>query len=165
MGTIVQACSSCGAEDIAFDVIGARAVPCRADEIGYHFGSAAAVCTRCHNPVAFTVVNERPTKYSAMVSLMTQFVSEPHSAESIGLQITRISPAPRTPTIPAHVHLIVERLMLQAERNYWLEGNEEAAAMMYWRSLDYALQDKFPDLRGSLAARTEQLVAANFFPQ
>jgi hypothetical protein len=164
MGIIGKACSSCGAEDVALEVIGARAAPHTTDEIGYHFGSAAALCSRCNSPVAFTIVNERPTKYSAMVSLLTQLVSEPHSAESIGLQITWMSPAPRTPTIPAHVPPIVERLMLQAERNYRIEGNEEAAAVMYSRALENTLQDKFPELYGPLAARIEQLVAANVFP-
>ena len=164
MGTIGKACSSCGAKDVAFEVIGARAAPRSTDEIGYHFGSAAAVCPRCNSAVAFTIVNERPTKHSAMVSLLTQLVSEPHSAESIGLQITWMSPAPRTPAIPTHAPPIVERLMLQAERNYRIEGNEEASAVMYSRALENALQDKFPKLYGPLAARIEQLVAANVFP-
>jgi hypothetical protein len=164
MGIVVQTCPHCEAEDVAFEVIGARAAPRSTDEIGYHFGSAAAVCPRCHSAVAVEIVNERPTKYSAVVSLMTQLVSEPHSAESIGLQVAWISPAPRRPTIPAHVPPIVERLMLQAERNYRIEGNEEAAAVMYWRALENTLQDKFPDLCGPIAARIEQLIAANVLP-
>jgi hypothetical protein len=164
MGIIVQTCPDCAAEDVAFQVIGARAHPRTADEIGYHFGSAAAVCPRCHSAIAFAIVNERPIKYSAAVSLITELSSAPHSAESIGLQVTWISPTPRKPTIPAHITSIVERLMLQAERNYRIEGNEEAAAVMYCRALENTLQDKFRDLSGTLAARIEQLIAANVLP-
>jgi hypothetical protein len=40
--------------------------------------------------------------------------------------------------------------MLQAERNYGIEGNEEASAVMYSRALDNALQDKFPELFGTI---------------
>jgi hypothetical protein len=54
--------------------------------------------------------------------------------------------------------------MLQAERNYRTEGSEEAAAVMYCRALEKALQEKFPDLGGPLAARIKQLVAGNVLP-
>jgi hypothetical protein len=54
--------------------------------------------------------------------------------------------------------------MLQAERNYHVTGNEEAAAVMYSRAIENTLRDKFPELYGPLAARIEQLVAANVFP-
>jgi hypothetical protein len=164
MGLFVQACSSCGTEGASFETIGARLVPRSTDDIGYHFASAAAVCTRCNGAVAVELVNERPAHYSAMVALMTELTSTPRSAEASGLQIVWMSPALRTPAIPAGLPPVVERHMLQAERNYRIEGNEEAAAIMYARAIETMLQDKFPHLGGPLAARIEQLVIAGVVP-
>ncbi len=164
MGIAIEVCPHCGTQHVIFDVIAAKVVPRCTDDVGYHFGSAAAVCSRCGMVIALTIVNERPALHSTMVSLMAQLLSEPPSAQATGLQIETIDPVPRSVAVPAHLSVVVERFMLQAERIYRMEGAEEAAAVMYCRSLDRALQERFPGADGPFAKRMKQLVATAILP-
>ncbi|MGJ5075509.1 DUF4145 domain-containing protein [Bradyrhizobium oligotrophicum] len=70
-------------------------------------------------------------------------------------------PPPPGPLIPEHLPPDVERIYLQAERNYSIEGNEEAAGTMYRKALDVGLKKIDPDARGVLAARIKKLAGAS----
>jgi hypothetical protein len=92
------------------------------------------------------------------------FTGGPHAPETYDLVVTDVWPKPPEPSVPAHVPDSVARAVLQAERNYPTEGNEEASATMYRRSLELCLKDKFPALTGTLAARIRQLVTDRTLP-
>ncbi|UFW75160.1 DUF4145 domain-containing protein [Bradyrhizobium sp. WU425] len=53
----------------------------------------------------------------------------------------------------------VERIYLQAERNFPIEGNEEAAGTMYRKALDVGLKKIDPEATGMLAVRIKKLAA------
>jgi uncharacterized protein DUF4145 len=53
----------------------------------------------------------------------------------------------------------VARVYLQAERNFVVEGNEEASGTMYRKALDIGLKKIDPSLSGMLGPRIEKLAA------
>jgi hypothetical protein len=55
----------------------------------------------------------------------------------------------------------VERVYLQAERNFPISGNEEAAGTMYRKALDVGLTIIDPSVTGTLKARIATLVRKN----
>lgn len=61
------------------------------------------------------------------------------------------------PVIPEDMPSDVERIYLQAERNFPIEGNEEAAGTMYRKALDVGLKKIDPGTKGVLAARIKKL--------
>ena len=63
------------------------------------------------------------------------------------------------PVIPENMPPDVERIYLQAERNFPIEGNEEAAGTMYRKALDVGLKKIDPDTKGVLAARIKKLAS------
>lgn len=68
-------------------------------------------------------------------------------------------PAVPPPLIPDHLPEDVQRICLQAERNFPVAGNEEAAGTMYRKALDVGLKKIDPDAKGVLAARIKKLAA------
>ena len=81
------------------------------------------------------------------------------SLASLGYNIDEIWPTPPTPNVPEHVPENVRRVLLQAESNFFLEGHEEAAAVMYRKALESGLRSLAPELKGTLASRIAQLGA------
>jgi hypothetical protein len=63
------------------------------------------------------------------------------------------------PVIPENMPSDVERIYLQAERNYPTEGNEEAAGTMYRKALDVGLKKIDATVTGTFAARIKKLAA------
>ena len=55
----------------------------------------------------------------------------------------------------------VERVYLQAERNFPISGNEEAAGTMYRKALDIGLKIIDASVTGTLKARIAKLVQQN----
>jgi hypothetical protein len=78
-----------------------------------------------------------------------------------GWTIIGFWPEPAKPLIPENLPKNVERIYLQAERNFPVQGNEEAAGTMYRKALDVGLKEFAPDVRGSLADRIKKLAADN----
>jgi hypothetical protein len=70
-------------------------------------------------------------------------------------------PAPPGPSIPENLPPDVERVYLQAERNFPIAGNEEAAGTMYRKALDVGLKIIAPSVAGVLKARIATLVQQN----
>src|SRR5262249_47705168 len=75
-----------------------------------------------------------------------------------GWQIVSFWPAVPGPRIPEHLPPEVERVYLQAERNFPIKGNEEAAGTMYRKALDVGLKIIDPAVKGTLKDRIEALV-------
>lgn len=78
-----------------------------------------------------------------------------------GWEIGGFWPEPAQPLIPENLPKEVERIYLQAERNFPVHGNEEAAGAMYRKALDVGLKRAAPEVGGSLAERIRKLAAAN----
>ena len=64
------------------------------------------------------------------------------------------------PHIPENLPPDVERIYLQAERNFPTAGNEEAAGTMYRKALDVGLKKIDPTATGVLKQRIKKLAAA-----
>lgn len=75
-------------------------------------------------------------------------------------QVDQMWPEAPGPVIPENMPADVERIYLQAERNFPVEGNEEAAGTMYRKALDVGLKKIDPETKGLLAARIKKLAAA-----
>lgn len=75
-----------------------------------------------------------------------------------GLKLLQAWPEAPKPRIPQHLDARVARALLQAESNFAIKGNEEAAGMMYRKALEVALDLKFPDVPGMLKAKIKKLV-------
>lgn len=130
------------------------------------WASFAAVCPRCSKPIAFILGPAGSVASGSNFDAECgHFSNHNASLEDYELAILNVWPEPPKPSIPDHVPPAVERAMLQAERNYPMAGNEEAAGMMYRRTLELALKDKFPALTGSLASRIKKLVQDKTLPE
>jgi Domain of unknown function (DUF4145) len=68
-------------------------------------------------------------------------------------------PVPR-PLIPENLPKDVARVYRQAERNFHMEGNEEASGMMYRKALDIGLKKIDPQQSGMLGPRIKKLADA-----
>jgi hypothetical protein len=63
--------------------------------------------------------------------------------------------------IPENLPADVERIYIQAERNFPVAGNEEAAGTMYRKALDVGLTIIAPTVTGILKTRIAKLVQQN----
>ena len=79
---------------------------------------------------------------------------------NVGWTIAKFWPEPPGPIIPELLPPDVERVYLQAERNFPINGNEEAAGTMYRKALDVALKKIDPTLSGMLGPRIKKLADA-----
>jgi hypothetical protein len=122
-----------------------------------------AICPGCGKPVAIlarrTAARGNTALETNFSNAMTNLENSMGPIESSHLQYVDHWPKPPDPRIPAHLPPLVQKTFLQAENNYPLEGHEEAAGLMYRRSLELALGAKYPDLKGSLADVIKKLVS------
>ena len=75
----------------------------------------------------------------------------------VGWVIAKFWPEVPGPLIPELLPPDIERIYLQAERNFPVSGNEEAAGTMYGKALDISLKKIDPTLTGMLGPRIEKL--------
>jgi hypothetical protein len=76
-------------------------------------------------------------------------------------KVEKFWPEPPAPNIPENLPPDIERIYLQAERNFPIEGNEEAAGTMYRKALDVGLKSVDAEAKGTLAARIKKLAASH----
>lgn len=128
-----------------------------------------AQCQNCHKPISAHLTGggdpQYETSYDVFAQSTNQKLLAAGNVTDLGFTVTDIWPTRPEPVVPGHVPPQVERAMLQAEKNYPVEGNEEAAAMMYRRALELTLGDLHPTLKGTLAARIKKLVDQKVLPQ
>lgn len=167
MGIIVAKCPHCLADGVVFRTIGGqiyhRNVTNRAAEELWM--AAGAICPRCSKPIAVIMLPDGYTTAEGFNYRCDTFLSANCGSEDSSLIASHIWPFPPKPEIPAYVPPAVERAMLQAERNYPVAGNEEAASIMYRRTLELAFKGKFPALTGSLAGVIKKLVVDRTLPE
>jgi len=124
--------------------------------------SLGTVCPGCHKPVAVlarrTGRGESNPDIMNFMNSINHLVASQHPIDASNLVYVDHWPKPEEPAVPEHVPDAVARAFLQAERNYPLEGHEEAAGSMYRRSLEVGLSIAYPNLKGTLAQRIKELV-------
>jgi Domain of unknown function (DUF4145) len=76
-----------------------------------------------------------------------------------GWEVREFWPAVPGPLIPENLPPDVERIYLQAERNFPTVDNEEAAGTMYRKALDVGLKKIDPAATGMLKAKIKKLAA------
>jgi hypothetical protein len=177
MALLVADCPHCSTTKSGMSVFGSRLWPKEFKSPAGHDAyknpfyrwdiGIAAQCQTCHLPVAARVRGGSPHhdyNYDAFAKAVTGQLLGSGNVADLGFQVLGLWPKPVEPSVPAHVPAAVERAMLQAERNYPIKGNEEAAAMMYRRALELTLGDLHSELKGTLAARIKKLVSQQVLP-
>lgn len=162
MATLVMDCPHCGTKRASMVTFGATVYPASRGDNGRWPIALAASCSTCSEPI---ISRAWPTaQHSSQAGVQQSINALAGNFTDIGrsgFEVETVWPRPAEPLIPASIPGDIERAMLQAERNYPTLGNEEAAAVMYRRSLELALKDKAPDLKGVLAARIKKMVASH----
>lgn len=117
---------------------------------------AHLICPKCHMPSAALIAQNRthPTPPNNLMQI-------PDDVLRHGWNVEKFWPAVPGPEIPELIPPEVARIYLQAERNFPIEGNEEAAGTMYRKALDVGLKLYDPNVGGLLKARIAELVKQN----
>jgi hypothetical protein len=113
------------------------------------------VCPKCKMPSAAELLNHHAT--SDVESLLQNTGGD---ILDFGWIVHEFWPEPPKPSIPENLPPDVERVYLQAERNFPIDGNEEAAGTMYGKALDVGLKKIDPSLSGMLGPRIKKLALA-----
>ena len=164
MSVVTIDCPHCGSK-AEMRVIGASAF--KASETKSPDADRVAlgvVCPGCHYPVA--VLANRTGGYGDHTNVrfrenVKQVVAHVGPIDLLNMVKSDHWPKAPKPNIPEHLPDAVSKAYLQAEKNYVLPGHEEAAGMMYRRSLELALNLKYPDIDKSLAKTIKELVETN----
>jgi Domain of unknown function (DUF4145) len=114
------------------------------------------ICPKCKKPSSATLTPHPQTIYAS--EQLTQIPGEITEAK---WSVTDFWPASPGPIIPELLPPEVERIYLQAERNFPIDGNEEAAGTMYRKALDVGLTLVDPSVTGVLKTRIAELVKQN----
>lgn len=153
MATIKHQCPHCRTQDIAL-VVAAWTPSQRPGWMVAHLA-----CPRCHLPSA-AVLNP-PASGGVASHQLPQYSGDPtHAENGGGWRINEFWPSPPAPEIPELLPPEIVRVYLQAERNFPIEGNEEAAGTMYRKALDVGLKKVDPTLKGTLGTKITALEKA-----
>jgi hypothetical protein len=133
---------------------------CKTDHIGLRI---VALTRNGNQPIVHLTCPKCDLPSSAKLSLINptlgidQWAQWPGDYLQMGYGVERFWPEPPKPQIPELIHPDIDRVYLQAERNFVIEGNEEAAGMMYRKALDIGLKKIDSSLKGMLGARIKTL--------
>jgi hypothetical protein len=148
---IKHQCAHCMAQDIALSVIAFTPVYYNADT-DQSQAVAHLRCPQCSMPSAARLMADPDKKQK--FSGISVIDGDPTYS---GWFLTGFWPEAPKPSIPEHLPPDIERIYLQAERNFPTQGNEEAAGTMYRKALDVGLKKIDPTLSGTLGAKLKQL--------
>lgn len=101
-----------------------------------------------------------PAEAKKRPKALGELVGYPHEISDALWLVRELWPIAPGPDIPDLIPPDVARVYVQAERNFAIKGNEEAAGTMYRKALDIALKTIDPDLKGMLGPRITKLAAA-----
>jgi len=113
------------------------------------------ICPRCRRPSSGEIRRSRSDAPD-----LDSLVNSELDLTDFSWEVVEFWPQPPGPVIPENLPPEVERTYLQAERNFGIEGNEEAAGTMYGKALDNALRRIDPTLTGMLGPKVKKLAAA-----
>jgi hypothetical protein len=150
MATLRHQCPNCLVSDIALSVVHCSPTT-EQHQIIQTEGYVSLKCPRCLKPSGA----RSDSDVQFMVS-MSQMLGDPTTQ---GWRIVQFWPEVRKPQIPEFLPPDIERAYLQAERNFPIEGNEEAAGTMYRKALDVGLKKIDSTLTGPLGAKLKTLAA------
>lgn len=129
--------------------------------------SIGAVCQVCDRPISGKLsapIIRSEGDYEAFRRDVSTVLLGEGSIANLGYIVSEIWPMPSPPVIPAHLPVEVEKAFNGAERNFLMEDGEDAAAMLYRRSLDIAIRIKHPEVKGPLAPRITKLTELGLIP-
>ena len=162
MAILVLGCPHCGAERMTFRVAGG------APNRGYGDApmvSIFAECLSCFHPVCVEALSVNAGAIQSNVAqLLGNAMNSQNDMLNSGFVLKEMWPPARTPQIPDALPGEVQRAFLQAEKNFFSLDCEEAAATMYRRSLDLGLKIAYPEYKGDLNKRIENLVEQHVLP-
>ncbi len=150
MAVLTHKCPHCLTEHMGLRVVAVETV--RGNRAAVHLS-----CPKCGNPSCTTI---RPSRSQAVLA-WNSLGQQPGEIADMGWEIEKFWPEPPGPIIPDLLPPDVERIYLQAERNFPIEGNEEAAGTMYRKALDVGLKIVDPTVTGVLKTRIAELVKQN----
>lgn len=167
MAVFVDRCPHCSAENATFHVFGAR--PHREQGFnphGHNESVIAATCGVCQGPIcARATETVAGRSFSSFRERVLSLVSSLATVEELNFVLWDFHPADTGGRVPDHLPPAVEKSLLQAEKNFASEHCEDAAAIMYRRALEAALKDRYPEQKGTLAARIDKAVANGELPR
>jgi hypothetical protein len=149
MAVLTHKCPHCLTEHMGLRVV--------AVEVANAGASVHLNCPKCKNPSSARIVPAREQNVIGWNVLMQQ----PGEIVDLAWKIEKFWPEVPGPIIPDLLPPEVERIYLQGERNFPIEGNEEAAGTMYRKALDVGLKIVDPSITGVLKARIAELVKQN----
>jgi hypothetical protein len=122
--------------------------------LGEDRGVVHLECPRCKMPSAALIRRGRPG--IAFGTLQGQ----PGNVTDLGYAVEQFWPEIPEPEVPELLPPDIVRVYLQAERNFPIAGNEEAAGIMYRKALDVGLKKIDPALTGMLGPKIKSLAKA-----
>jgi hypothetical protein len=150
MAILGTTCPHCTTTSIALEIRDAYA-PRDDDDLWAVF----LKCPKCQQPSCAVLLDHGGGSFD------TDDLQQSGDPQTEGWKIESMWPAQAKPNIPEALPDNIARIYLQAERNFPIEGNEEAAGTMYRKALDVGLKKIDPDTKGTLAVRIKKLAAAN----
>ncbi len=151
MAIITHKCPHCQTDHIGLRIV--AATPATDNKWVAHLD-----CPKCNLPSGALMrpAHHQPGRNGHAWQQHTQFGGDFLSA---GAAIVEFWPEVPRPLIPDLLPPDVERIYLQAERNFPIAGNEEAAGSMYGKALDIGLKKIDPSLTGMLGQKIKKLTA------
>ena len=142
-------CPHCATDHIGLKIVNWK-------KLGEYKYVANFLCPRCDLPSGATFGAAR--SITAFEYLSRNI--DGSDVSDYGWEAIEFWPSPPQPEIPENLPPDIERVYLQAERNFPIVGNEEAAGTMYGKALDIGLKKIDLSLSGMLGPRIKKLAAA-----
>ncbi|MET4114228.1 hypothetical protein ABIB90_006101 [Bradyrhizobium sp. JR4.1] len=150
MATFTHKCPHCLTEHIALRARLGMATPPHSGKFSAHLD-----CPKCNKP---SCVILKPNGHNKLEP--SHWDSHQVDLTNHGWQVEQFWPPVPGPNIPEALPTDIERIYLQAERNFPIQGNEEPAGTMYRKALDVGLKKIDSETKGVLAVRIKKLAAA-----
>jgi hypothetical protein len=151
MSILTHQCPHCLTEHIALNVVAVTHIQ------GPGWNCAAYLrCPKCQKPSCAHMKSDGRNAVQ-----WDGLTGQPGDLTQYNWQLSVFWPDAPRPLIPENLPGEVERVYLQAERNFPTLGNEEAAGTMYRKALDVGLKIIAPTVTGTLKSRISELVKQN----
>jgi len=148
MAILTQTCPHCLTSHIGLKII--AGTPINGERWAAHLK-----CPKCFMPSCAVMMYGNRGAHS-----WTNHAQYEGDIDSWGWYVTDSWPQQPEPIIPENLPPDVAKAYLQAERNFSILGNEEAAGMMYGKALDIGLLTIDPTLKGMLGLKIKKLSEA-----
>ncbi|MDH2311455.1 DUF4145 domain-containing protein [Methylobacterium brachiatum] len=162
MSIVTAKCPHCKVDSIGLKVVHGNKVHFPVGERNKPPTLAANLsCPNCNRPscAELTAVSGNLTVEYHFDAMLSTVIADARDLSAHGLKLNKFWPEAQKPRIPDHLDPDAARALLQAERNFEIAGNEEAAATMYRRALEVSLKKAFPGGPDNLSRHIKKLVA------